>query len=315
MTESKLNFSVVITTFNREWCVANAINSAFLQTLQPSEIIVVDNCSTDATLKVVEMMQNPLVKLLKNDKNRGYNFSLVRGVNEAKGEVVAFLDSDDTWDEHYLEFAADAFARLPEINLISNPRPDLVTASQRGKVLGFTDLLIKGQSFTNMSGTIVKKVFIKNKVPNPLLPTEISKRYICQDDIFWFEAARMGSFYVSPLSQVRRHVSQNSISSDLRLMADGWRLFYENYKDDYLINELKSHYGNHLLRVAGKYLETGALRKSISTFNIGIKSLGPLTKKDYLPQVFKILFESILRYIYHFASPSLKLKLRKLLRR
>ena len=200
MIESAPNISVVITTFNREWCVANAINSAFLQTLKPCEIIVIDNCSTDSTLKVVQLMQNPIVRVLQNDTNRGYNYSLVRGVNESKGEVVAFLDSDDTWQENYLEYAADTFVRFPEINLISNPRPDLVTESQRGKVLGFTDLLVKGQSFTNMSGTIVKKDFIIRKVPTPLLPTEISKRYICQDDIFWFEAARLGSFFVSPYS-------------------------------------------------------------------------------------------------------------------
>lgn len=107
--------SVIITAYNRAGLVAGAVESATKQTYKNIEIIVVDDASKDNTVDVLESLQNPLVRIIKNPTNLGASGAKNVGVENAKGEYIAFLDSDDTWDERKLEiqYAALLAAGLP----------------------------------------------------------------------------------------------------------------------------------------------------------------------------------------------------------
>lgn len=96
---SKGLVSVIIPTFNRADFVVEAIRSARAQTYAPSEIIVVDDGSTDDTARRVAAFEG--VRYLYQD-NRGQGAARNRGLREARGEFVASLDSDDLWDEDFL---------------------------------------------------------------------------------------------------------------------------------------------------------------------------------------------------------------------
>lgn len=97
--------SVVMPAFNAEKTIEKAIQSILLQSYSNLELIVVDDCSTDNTRKIVEKIisKDGRVKLICNDVNRGCYFSRNRGVKESKGSAIAIQDSDDVSLEKRLE--------------------------------------------------------------------------------------------------------------------------------------------------------------------------------------------------------------------
>jgi teichuronic acid biosynthesis glycosyltransferase TuaG len=95
--------SVVIPAYNCEGYLAEAVDSAALQKV-PLDIIIIDDGSSDGTVAVMESYsENEKVRLLKNEVNMGVSETRNRGVREAKGEYIAFLDADDIWLEDKLE--------------------------------------------------------------------------------------------------------------------------------------------------------------------------------------------------------------------
>lgn len=95
--------SVIIPTYNREKLIERSVMSVLNQSYSHLELIVVDDCSTDNTLEVLAKIHDDRLKVYKNEKNQGANFSRNFGVLRAKGKYVAFHDSDDVWRINKLE--------------------------------------------------------------------------------------------------------------------------------------------------------------------------------------------------------------------
>lgn len=95
--------SVVLPAYNRSATIVAAIDSVLRQTWQDFELIVVDDGSTDGTADVVRTLQNPRVRLIEQKQNCGASAARNRGIQEAKGDWVAFQDSDDEWLPEKLE--------------------------------------------------------------------------------------------------------------------------------------------------------------------------------------------------------------------
>ena len=97
--------SIIMPSYNCGFYVVESIRSVQAQTYQNWEIIFVDDCSKDDTIKRVSELreQDPRIKLLKNEKNSGAAVSRNKALKEAKGRWIAFLDSDDLWEPTKLE--------------------------------------------------------------------------------------------------------------------------------------------------------------------------------------------------------------------
>lgn len=133
--------SVVIPTYNREQWLANALDSVLAQTYGDYEILVVDDGSTDATQRVVARY-GARIRYLYQD-NAGVSAARNKGILEAHGEWVAFLDSDDEWLPEKLERQLDCIDRHPELVMVaSNVQID----DGVHKLLYFD---IRGKSFNN----------------------------------------------------------------------------------------------------------------------------------------------------------------------
>jgi glycosyltransferase involved in cell wall biosynthesis len=90
--------SVVIPTYNRASLVRQSIQSALNQTYKDLEVLVVDDGSTDETYEAVKMyFEHPEVRYLRHEQNKGHQAARNTGIKNARGEYIAFLDSDDTW--------------------------------------------------------------------------------------------------------------------------------------------------------------------------------------------------------------------------
>ncbi len=114
MTESPL-ISAIIPVFNGEKYLGAAIESILAQNYQPMQIIVVDDGSTDNSAAVARSFAQVEYHF---QENAGVATALNRGLSEAKGEFIAFLDADDLWVEGKMRRQLAAFADDPELAMV-----------------------------------------------------------------------------------------------------------------------------------------------------------------------------------------------------
>jgi len=107
--------SVIIPTYNRSHTIAQAIQSVQEQSIEPLEIIVIDDGSTDNTSALIKETF-PDVKLYRQS-NHGVSHARNRGIESASGNWIAFLDSDDAWYPGKLEAQLKELERNPKVRL------------------------------------------------------------------------------------------------------------------------------------------------------------------------------------------------------
>lgn len=97
--------SVVIPVYNRKHTIEKAIRSVLAQTYHNVEVIVVDDGSTDSTPTIVAALskEDPRIRYIRYKTNRGAQAARNTGIRAARGEWIAFLDSDDVWLPQSLE--------------------------------------------------------------------------------------------------------------------------------------------------------------------------------------------------------------------
>lgn len=96
--------SIIMPSYNTAQYIEKTIKSVLDQTYTNWELIIVDDCSTDNTDEVVKnYLTDKRIKYLKNEQNSGAAVSRNRALREAKGQWIAFLDSDDLWMPEKLE--------------------------------------------------------------------------------------------------------------------------------------------------------------------------------------------------------------------
>ena len=113
--------SVVIPVFNASETIITTISSVLKQTVKPYEIILINDGSIDDSLsKISKSFKNEINSkfiILINKENEGVSISRNLGIKIAKGNWIAFLDSDDQWDERKLEQQVICFNNHPECKL------------------------------------------------------------------------------------------------------------------------------------------------------------------------------------------------------
>jgi glycosyltransferase involved in cell wall biosynthesis len=97
--------SIITPLYNSEAFVSQTITSVLNQTHPNWELLLIDDCSTDSTIKIANkfISENNTIKLLVNETNQGAAISRNKGILAAKGDYVAFLDADDLWKPEKLE--------------------------------------------------------------------------------------------------------------------------------------------------------------------------------------------------------------------
>lgn len=116
----KLNpsVSVIIPTYNREKTIVSAVRSACNQTYEPFEIIIIDDGSTDNTAQKIKSINDSRIIYHKLEKNAGVSNARNVGALIAKGEWIAFQDSDDIWRDIKLERQIEYIGEHSQIQLV-----------------------------------------------------------------------------------------------------------------------------------------------------------------------------------------------------
>lgn len=112
--------SVVIPTYNRADTILRSVESVLGQSYRNIELIVVDDCSADGTEAVIAGVNDKRIRFIQLDKNSGACAARNRGIDEAKGGVIAFNDSDDVWHADKLE---------KQLAFMQRTRADVVVSS------------------------------------------------------------------------------------------------------------------------------------------------------------------------------------------
>jgi glycosyltransferase involved in cell wall biosynthesis len=124
--------SVVIPAYNSALTLGRALSSVRRQTLRPGEILIVDDCSSDDTPRIVAAYADIGARLITLTKRGGASNARNVGVQAARGEFVAFLDADDEWLEAKLE---------KQMALIAAD-PDMAFVTCRAKLLGVNGYIV-----------------------------------------------------------------------------------------------------------------------------------------------------------------------------
>lgn len=110
--------SVVIPLYNKEKQIANTLHTVLSQTYQDFEIVIVNDGSTDNSVVEVEKIKDSRIRII-HQKNAGVSAARNRGIEEAKYDLIAFLDADDEWKSEYLETQYNLFLKYPECSVFA----------------------------------------------------------------------------------------------------------------------------------------------------------------------------------------------------
>lgn len=175
--------SIIMPAYNAEKLISDSINSVLSQTYKNFELIVIDDCSQDQTSQVVEnfILKDKRVKLIKNIKNKGVAETRNTGLDQAKGDYVAFLDSDDKWDNNKLEKQLNILKERNDVDIVYGSyyrfnNKGILNLVQVPSYIKKNNLL-KGNCIGNLTGIYNFKKF----------PNIRQKKVGHEDYLFWLE--------------------------------------------------------------------------------------------------------------------------------
>jgi glycosyltransferase involved in cell wall biosynthesis len=159
--------SAVVPTYGRPEHLVSAVRSVAAQTYDPIELIVVDDCSPDPIapqLDGVDLSTLDRVVVRRHETNRGANAARNTGIEEARGEYVAFLDDDDRWKPQKIASQLATFRAAPDSTGVVYTGLDVVDAS--GDRIGrsikshggeVTRTLLRGASIGSFTRLLVRR--------------------------------------------------------------------------------------------------------------------------------------------------------------
>lgn len=223
MQVKDINISIVIPCYNAATYIERTIHSCMNQSESAYEIIVVNDASTDNTLDILHQIKEnryPSLIILNNEKNSGASYSRNSGWNTAKGDYIAFLDSDDSFHQekiriiktyiqnfgeniywHYFSYALEN-EKLPEIVI-----PESLPSVQLTR---FSKLLL--QSGISTCTLVVPKEW--------KIRFDENMRY-CEDYDFILRSSFLQSLVKIPLSLTYVH---RKINSKGGLSGNVWKM-------------------------------------------------------------------------------------------
>ncbi|AFI83934.1 glycosyl transferase family 2 [Methylophaga nitratireducenticrescens] len=135
---SNIKFSVIIPCFNSSKTISRALGSLLHQSEQNFEVVIVDDASDDLTeleQVIAQYARDISIKFVQNHRNMNAAFSRNKGMNLARGEYIAFLDSDDTWPSNRLESAVKIIENISDAQFIIYGQFELIGSHKTGALL------------------------------------------------------------------------------------------------------------------------------------------------------------------------------------
>lgn len=273
MEESNILVSVLMTAFNREKYIAEAIESVLNSSYRDFELIIVDDCSTDKTVEIAKKFEalDHRIKVFINEKNLGDYPNRNRAASYAKGKYIKYVDSDDKIYKYGLRILVETMEQFPNSNIGFATMPMLdkigsyplelnVIESNRFHFINKIGIFSNGP----LSAIIRKDFFIKMG--------GFSSERMVSDFKFWLDSSLQGNIVL-----IQDGIVWNRVHSGQELRD------VENYQARYFQIELE-----HLnqLRIIDFSLFKQIQKQLLETYlNLLIKSAVKLRIKRTLQQI------------------------------
>jgi glycosyltransferase involved in cell wall biosynthesis len=297
-SENAPSVSVIIPCYNGEQFVAFAIESALAQTYPNVEIIVVDDGSTDGSrAAVARYREDPRVRFLEHDSNKGIAAARNTGIRASTGELIGFLDQDDIWLPEKLALQVPRFScdGSDDLGLVLS---DTLTADKDGRPCGAPSRLPVPADLNDLSredafrklfaGNFITtaSVLVRRECFDTLGLLDESIRGGADDYEFWLRlAGRCRIEHLDECVAVRRVHSGNYSANTERLISDtlvfSRRVVAEH---PYLSDMLEPKLAYLHSRLGSYYRSTGRYRQAISSFRTAQSHgrLGPWATAAFL---------------------------------
>ncbi|MFY0715144.1 glycosyltransferase [Seonamhaeicola sp. NFXS20] len=276
-------FSVIIPLFNKENFIEDTLNSVLNQTFTDFEVIIVNDGSTDNSISKINAIKDSRVNIF-SQKNSGASAARNKGIELAKGSLIAFLDADDLWLPNHLKVLANLFndftncglycsrykTKISRKKIIENDLTNCIEDNYRGIVSDFFKASLKNRIAHTSALAIPKHILDEYGV----FDVNISSG---QDLDLWIRIAAHCNVAISnEITSIYRFEIQESLSKTnilskklidfkkfeaLEKTNKSLKIFLDHYRLEYAL-----HY-----RVSGSISKSGELLKEI-TSDISLKS-------------------------------------------
>lgn len=225
--------SVILPTYNRASLLPRAIKSVLNQTYKNLELIIIDDHSTDNTKKIVGDFKDKRIRYVRHKKNRGAAASRNTGIKLAKGEYIAFQDSDDEWLPKKLGKHIEIFKGLSkrygvvyaDCWIIEGSKKYLISSKFDQKSGSIKKDILKG-NFITIQAVVRKSCFSNIGLFDEKLP-----RF--QDWELWIRISKKYLFkYINEPLAVVYHQSKGSISNDMDALIKSAEMILEKHKEE-----------------------------------------------------------------------------------
>lgn len=109
--------SIILPTYNRAHLLPRAIRSVMNQHYQDWELLIWDDGSTDSTTEVVRSCKDSRIRYFR-EENHGMSYALNRSIENAKANLIAFLDDDDVWSQNKLKLQTTFLNTFPQVDMV-----------------------------------------------------------------------------------------------------------------------------------------------------------------------------------------------------
>jgi len=106
-----MKVSVCIAVYNGEKFLKETLNSILQQLNNDDEIIIIDDASTDHSLKIIQSFNDQRIRISNNTKNKGVNISFYNALKKAEGDLIFIADQDDTWRNNKVSIIKKEFQK------------------------------------------------------------------------------------------------------------------------------------------------------------------------------------------------------------
>lgn len=229
--------SVVIPSYNRGHTIVACLQSVLTQTFQDFEIIVVDDASADDTKARVASVEDPRIQYIAHAQNWGGAAARNTGIRAARGEFIAFLDSDDTWaPEKLAQQLACIESRGPDYGVVYTW---FIGRDNEGQEVSRSNHTLDGWAFesllvANYVGTF-SSILVRRSVIEGVGGLDESLRS-CQDWDLSIRLSRVTKICCVEdylVSYLHNGKDKHRISSNPKSLIQGHRRVLEKFEDDY----------------------------------------------------------------------------------
>lgn len=292
--------SVVIPTYRRPKLLAAAIQSVLSQTYQDFDIVVVDDASGDNTEEVVRSFSDPRIRYIAHKHTWRVAAARNTGVLNSEGEIIAFLDDDDEWEEDKLKRQVallDSCAPVTGIVFTGFQKID----RQSGRVVATVTPSYEGHLLYELRRNCVGTA------------STVALRRVCLEEVglfdetiefgeeydMWIRIAHSFDFASIPDPLVRYSVHGVRLSTNFAVMIRGLERQFEKHHS--FFSAYPVEFGRRYIELGSLYCHVGKLGQGRRAFVKAIR-LAPLAIKNYRYLALSLLGARIFRTVMRFAA-------------